>query len=278
MYTNPVAHTATEAWTMLLAGVIHNGQKSSPRGLPIREITGSQVHVDMRYPIVLNAARKLSYKFMAAEAWWIISGKNDVASISKYCKNIANFSDNGHDFFGAYGPKIGSQIGEATRRLLVDPDTRQAVCNIWRENPPETKDVPCTLSVQWLVRDGKLHCIDTMRSNDVWLGFPYDVFNFTMLSWSVLQLLRQHGRKVELGTLTLNAGSHHVYERDIAKCQDWPISNWNQQLPFELEAGHSLEAIGDVRGQLAMVLGEPDLNDKSGLQGFFQEFSSKLLA
>lgn len=246
--------------------------------MAVREIVGSQVKIDMRYPVVLNQARKLSYKFMAAEAWWIISGKNDVASISKYCKNIANFSDNGKDFFGAYGPKINSQIGEAMRRLLIDSDTRQAVCNIWRENPPETKDVPCTLSVQWLLRDGKLHCIDTMRSNDVWLGFPYDVFNFSMLSWVIVEHLRRHGKKVELGSLTLNAGSHHVYERDIAKCSHWSYQDWDSNILMPALAGHELHALGDVRGQLAMILGENDLNDKGGLQGFFKDFHKVLFS
>ena len=56
------------------------------------------------------------------------------------------------------------------------------IINIWRENPRSSKDIPCTLSLQFFLREASdqlwLHTIATMRSNDAWLGVPYDTFNF----------------------------------------------------------------------------------------------------
>ena len=78
--------------------------------------------------------------------------------------------------------------------------------------------LPCTISVQFVIRDGKLHCFDTMRSSDAWLGWPFDVFNFSMLAWMVLTLLRCRCNSdnhvsvgLELGSLHLTAGSQHLY-------------------------------------------------------------------
>jgi len=273
---NPL--TATQAWTDLLARVIYAGTDSSPRGMPIREILNSSVAVNMKHPIVLNKARKLNYRFMAAEAWWILSGRDDVESIGKYCKAITKFSDDGETFFGAYGPRIFNQLGSVVDKILQDPDTRQAVLTIWRKNPPETKDVPCTVSVQWLLRDGKLHCIDTMRSNDVWLGFPYDVFNFSMLSWHILDRLRGVlTQPLELGTLFLNAGSHHVYEPDSRKASLWTGGDWKLNHSFGGFVMGPDEPAGSERDSeisvcLGRILGEyPPQHLTDGL--FFDEFS-----
>lgn len=269
--------TATEAWLDLIAEILNHGGKSTPRGLPIREIIGNSVKIDMRYPIVLNKARKLSYRFMAAEAWWILSGKNDVESISRYCKSIARFSDDGEVFFGAYGPKVSSQFGYVVDKLSEDPDSRQAVINIWRENPRPSKDIPCTISAQWLIRDNKIHCIDTMRSNDAWLGFPYDVFNFSMLSVMLLEELKS-GKypTLELGTLTLNAGSHHLYEPDAQKILAFSADEWRESLEFGHEAGKLAEDSRAVVAQLGKILGEYSYIGIP-LDPFFREFKLTLI-
>ena len=151
---NETPKNATEAWLALLGDVSLNGKISHPRGMKIREIINNSVAIDMRHPVVLTKERRLSYKFMAAEAWWILSGRSDVESIGRHCKAIRRFSDDGISFFGAYGPKISCQMEHVVRTLKNDRDTRQAVLTIWRENPPHTKDVPCTVSVQWLIRNG----------------------------------------------------------------------------------------------------------------------------
>jgi len=274
---NETPKNATEAWLALLGDVSLNGKISHPRGMKIREIINNSVQVDMNHPVVLTKERRLSYKFMAAEAWWILSGRSDVESIGRHCKAIRRFSDDGISFFGAYGPKISYQMEHIVRTLKSDRDTRQAVLTIWRENPPHTKDVPCTVSVQWLIRDGLLHCIDTMRSNDVWLGFPYDVFNFSMLSWHVLEALRDEGIEADLGTLHLNAGSHHIYEPNLETLAGWHNHHWADSHEFCHPAGHRIEH-GFVHGYLGTIIGEytptKNLNEP---HGFFESFRDRLL-
>lgn len=276
MNHSSIPKTATEAWLALIAEVSLEGRVSHPRGMKIREIVNNSVQVDMCFPVVLTKHRKLSYEFMAAEAWWILSGRRDVESISRHCKAIKNFSDDGETFFGAYGPKITKQIEYVVETLKRDRDSRQAVLTIWRENPPITKDVPCTVSVQWLIRDGLLHCIDTMRSNDVWLGFPYDVFNFSMLSWSILERLRDEGIDVQLGTLFLNAGSHHMYEKNLETLAGWHNHNWSDGHDFDGVAGHRIEE-GDVYMYLGRLIGEFPAEKFNEPFGFFESFQTQLL-
>lgn len=211
-----IAPSATLAWLELLSKVYYQGHESAPRGMKIKEVLACAATVSLDQPIVVEPGRDLGYKFMAAEAAWILSGDNRVSTISPFARHIKDFSDDGVFYFGAYGPKIIDQLPYVCQKLAEDNDTRQAVMTIWRETPPKTKDVPCTVSVQWFIRDGELHCVDVMRSSDLWLGWPYDIFNFAMLSHYIRLLLRDHfNLHVGAGTLTLFAGSQHIYERNF---------------------------------------------------------------
>lgn len=210
----------SNAWLTMLGRLSSKQPSASPRGMKTKEILNGHTISSMINPVVRIPERKLSYRFMAAEAAWILSGKNDVESISKYNKHIAKFSDDGVSFFGAYGPKVKNQIEYVIKKLAEDTDSRQAVINIWRENPPKTKDVPCTISLQFIIRDGILRCIDTMRSSDIWLGWPYDVFNMSCISnYIKLRLKQDHNINVTLGTLCLNAGSQHLYENNFENAE-----------------------------------------------------------
>lgn len=246
--------TTTQAWKAALVTLLQHGQPVAPlsagaawRGRSNRELVGFQTRIPMSAPVLLSPARKLGFKFLAAEAAWICSGDNRVATIAPYAKKIADLSDDGRRFFGAYGPRFIEQLSFAVETLRKDPASRQAVIQIWREQPRQTKDTPCTLSWQFLLRDGKLHCIATMRSSDVWTGLVYDWFNFSMVSAVVALELREQIRanlfklthvgapdseentteikilhrlkNIQLGTLTLNAGSQHLYDVDADGAQ-----------------------------------------------------------
>ena len=219
--------TASDVWLKLLDEVYYRGALVSPRGLKSKEILANTTVVDMRFPVVTNKDRDLGYRFMAAEAHWILSGNNKLKDIQPYSSIIDTFSDDGVFFFGAYGPRIVDQLTYIVDSLYRDQNTRQAVLTIWRPNPRESRDIPCTISVQWIIRDNTIHCIDTMRSSDVWLGWPYDVFNFSMLTGYIMLLLKRkieleklklyidlgtHDIPISLGNLYLTAGSQHLYE------------------------------------------------------------------
>lgn len=207
-------YTLNESWISLLYDVINYGKHVYPRGQKTRELLHQTVAVNMRHPVLTITERKLSYQFMAAEAYWILSGDNQVSTIAPWNKNIAQFSDDGETFFGAYGPRIMSQLTYVLDKLREDPWTRQAGLTIWIESPPKTKDVPCTITIFFNVREQRLNCHVFMRSSDVWLGLPYDVFNFSMLSHLVCGYLRP-AIAVEPGSLFLTTASSHLYERDF---------------------------------------------------------------
>ena len=262
---------ANTVWCDLMARILNEGHEVNPRGFKSREILCSTSIVDMSSPVVTIKARNLGRRFQAAEAWWILSGKNDVASITQYSKQIANFSDDGLTFSGAYGPMVVDQLRYVVDSLYSDLETRQAVMTIWRRNPRQGKDIPCTVSCQWLIRNGKLDCIDSMRSSDTWLGWPYDVFNFSMLSAYILLMLRRRENldggychttmplfgKVELGKLYLVAGSQHLYERDFDKVR-WVLnraSDVEQYDPLDL---NEFSSPGDFLKHLELLKDRKD--------------------
>lgn len=215
----PVSIPATDAWLEAVHDIVHHGLEVSPRGMPTKEIPQRTAYVEMVHPVMFFKPRKLNYKFMAAEAYWILSGDNRVETIAPYNKNISAFSDDGEVFAGAYGPPIENQLDYVVRTLVNDPDTRQAILTIWRQNPGPSKDIPCTVAADFKIRDGKLNAHVFMRSSDVWLGIPYDIFNFSMLAalvcGKVNEINHSCGEQLELGTLFLTAASSHLYARNL---------------------------------------------------------------
>lgn len=205
-----------DVWQNQVTEIIDSGEKVAPRGQPTLELLHRTTVVDMRRPILTVAERKLNYRFMAAEAFWILSGLDTTADIVPWNSKIADFSDDGVKFAGAYGPMVYSQLHYVVGKLM-DPDTRQATMTIWRPNPAPSKDIPCTIAIDFKIRQNRLSAHVFMRSSDVWLGLPYDVFNFSMLGHLVCALLRQRDPELTLepGRLYLTAASSHLYERNL---------------------------------------------------------------
>lgn len=218
--------SATAAWLDTISLIKTNGRQISPRGQPTMELLHHSICVDMTRPVLAVKERKLSYEFLAAEAIWITCGGDKVIDIAPWNKNIANYSDDGETFFGAYGPKIAAQFDYVIGKLLDDGDTRQAVLTIWRENPPQTKDYPCTIAMAFQIRGSMLHSHVFMRSSDVWLGLPYDMFNFSMVALKVLcevnrlRKMRDGAHKMLVpGELYLTMASSHLYMQNYEQAQ-----------------------------------------------------------
>ena len=128
-------------------------------------------------------------------------------------------SDDGVTNNSAYGYLIQKKHGfnqfvKIIELLQKDPNTRRAVINLNTPNERviETKDEPCTISLQFFVRDGKVDLTTVMRSNDIWFGLTFDIIYFTELQKWVADFLGY-----EYGTYTHFAGSFHTYERDYEK-------------------------------------------------------------
>lgn len=160
---------------------------------------------------------RISPAYLFGEWLWYFTGRQDMKFISCFGKIWKQMSDDGITNNSAYGHimmnKFGfDQIEKIIELLKIDPDSRRAVININvpNKNVIETKDEPCTIALQFLVRKNKLHCTCMMRSNDIWLGFPYDVAFFTELQKYVADILQ-----MEYGTYTHFVVSLHLYERNV---------------------------------------------------------------
>lgn len=170
--------------------------------------------------IMRNRIRKLPMKYAIGEMLWYMSGNKNLSEIQKYTQAWDRMSDDGETVNSNYGwcirYKYGFDQWEYVRELLKkSPETRQAVIHIKTADNAESKDVNCTVCLQFFIRDGKLHATTYMRSNDIWMGFPYDVFQFTCM-----QILMSMELGVEIGTYTHVAGSLHLYKRDLKEEED----------------------------------------------------------
>lgn len=236
--TEPIEELSADvAWARRVESLVERydaGDVVAPRGMPTAERLHSTHAVDLKRPAVVNEGRAASPDFAAAEARWIVTGDDRVAPLVEHAPSIARFADVDpalHDdgtttdllgtrFYGAYGPRFVEQLPRVVRCLGEDPDTRQAWLTLWRPNPPPTRDVPCTIGLGWTVRNGRLDGHAYMRSSDVWLGLPYDVFTFSVLTYRVGQELAQlYHAFYDLGTLYVTAASSHLYERDVGKAR-----------------------------------------------------------
>lgn len=170
--------------------------------------------------VMTNGIRKLSMRYAIGEMLWYMSANPSLRAIQHYTKAWDRMSDDGKTVNSNYGYIIQEAFDfdqyEYCKRLLIkDKNSRQAVIHIkvptnTIKNP--TNDLNCTVCLQFLIREGKLYCTTYMRSNDLWLGFPYDVFQFTCLQIRMAMEL-----DLDIGTYTHIAGSLHLYERDFEK-------------------------------------------------------------
>ena len=166
--------------------------------------------------------RNISKSYVCGELLWYALGRNDMVFINKFAGLWGRISDDGVTSYSAYGDIVFKRHGfnqaeKIIQLLCADQTSRRAVINfnVPNENVIETKDEICTIALQFLIRDGKLHCYGIMRSNDVWYGLPYDVIFFTELTKYIARRLN-----IPYGTYTHNVISLHVYKRnydDIVK-------------------------------------------------------------
>lgn len=176
--------------------------------------------------------RNLSASYLFGEWLWYFTARNNVRFISKFGPMWEKLSDDGFASNSAYGyimmEKFGfDQIEKIIELLKFDPNSRRAVININtpNKNVIETKDEPCTIALQFRIRNNKLYCTAMMRSNDIWLGLPYDVAFFTELQKFIADALG-----VGYGSYTHFDVSLHVYERDIPKIQNVVFHGFKEKI------------------------------------------------
>lgn len=208
---------AFEYWYNLLKSEKKDALMESRDGAVIGEVINAiTVIKDPTRCIMKNDIRKMPIRYAVGELLWYLSGNKNLSEIQKYTKAWDRMSDDGKTVNSNYGYCIQQKFGynqweACENELRKDKDSRRAVIHIKSGNDSlESKDVNCTVCLQFFVRDSKLHLTTYMRSNDLWMGFPYDVFQFT-----AMQILMSMRLGIELGTYTHIAGSLHLYKRDV---------------------------------------------------------------
>jgi len=243
-YTN-----LNKLWYDTLFNIGISGHKLESRVGSCQEIIGFQaVLTHPLHNILFVPERKFSLSYACAEMLWYLSGTSRIDMIQAYAPQYEKFAEDGIAY-GAYGARWNGNVGfvkekvalarkiimdgfgsctdtECTENQLyalihllkIDPNTRQAIMTMWDSGDlihsilKDHKDLPCTLSLIFFVRDDKLHLVATMRSNDAWLGLPYDVFCFTTLQRIIATELG-----LGLGTYVHQAGSEHIYSKNQEK-------------------------------------------------------------
>jgi thymidylate synthase len=161
------------------------------------------------------------------EFCWYLAKTNDLAFIRYYIREYVKFAD-GDAIFGGYGPRLFNlrginQIQSITELLTRKPTTRQAVVQLFNAEDilEDHKDLPCTCTLQFMMRNESLELITHMRSNDAYWGLPHDVFCFTMLQEIVARSL-----SVPVGTYRHIAGSLHLYDRHDDGADQFLAEGW----------------------------------------------------
>lgn len=182
---------------------------------PMKELTGVLIElIDPRKRLSRTETRGKPFSCLG-ELCWYLAGTKDLAFICYYIPRYTDFAD-GDDIFGAYGPRLFdwkglNQLKNVAEILTRKPSSRQAVIQLFDASDIviDHKDVPCTCTLQFMIRGNKLHLFTSMRSNDAYLGLPHDIFSFTMLQEIMARKLN-----VEIGTYKHAVGSLHLYDEN----------------------------------------------------------------
>lgn len=189
-----------------------------------KEILG--VHIILQNPlnrISKSLARNLFISPLG-EFFWYLSGSNKLEDIKFFISKYERYSNDGVILNGAYGKRMfegedHNQINKVIRLLERKTHTRQAVIQLFKSSDLDdesNRDVPCTCTIQLIQRNGKLDMFVNMRSNDLFVGFPHDVFCFTMLQEMIANKL-----ELDLGKYHHFVSSLHIYENDFHKVEKY---------------------------------------------------------
>jgi thymidylate synthase len=184
----------------------------------------------------LSRTEKKGHVFSClGELLWYLAGTNDLHFISYYVARYEQESDDGQTVYGGYGPRLfnmagqHNQIENVLNLLKKKPGSRRAVIQLFdaEDIARHYKEIPCTCTLQFMVRNDRLHMITYMRSNDAFLGLPHDIFSFTML-----QEIMARAIGVDIGAYKHAVGSLHLYDRRRKDAQQYIDEAFQLRVPM----------------------------------------------
>lgn len=229
-------------------------------GLTYKGWVGRLLNIDRT--VLTNNRRKMSAKYACAEFLWYMHRNAPLEMIAHYAPQYTKFAEPNGQVWGAYGKRFVDLIPELLGDLRANIYSRRAVIPLYQPKDliaaSWAKDIPCTLSWQFINDNEKLCMIATMRSNDLWLGFPYDVFVNTCVQRYIADLLGW-----ECGWYQHQVGDMHIYEHNIAGADEAIHANWDMLAPakftdlsseFELSEALQLEEFNRVEKPASKIV------------------------
>jgi len=215
------------AYLDLLQHILHRGTAKSDRtGTGTRSIFGYQMRFDLAAGFPLVTTKKLHLRSILHELLWFLRGETN----TRYLKeNGVSIWDEWADENGELGPVYGyqwrswptadgrhiDQITDVITRIQNTPDSRRLIVSAWNVGDIERMALPpCHLLFQFYVADGRLSCQMYQRSADVFLGVPFNIASYALLTLMVAQVTN-----LQPGEFVHTFGDAHLYNNHLEQAQ-----------------------------------------------------------
>jgi thymidylate synthase len=212
----------------LLADVMTNGTDRSDRtGTGTRSVFGRQMRFDLGQGFPLLTTKKLHLKSIIYELLWFLRGDTNVRWLQERGVKIWDeWADENGDLGPVYGSQWRSwpdgkggtidQIANVVHSIRTKPDSRRHIVSAW--NPAEVDDMalpPCHCLFQFYVADGKLSCQLYQRSADIFLGVPFNIASYALLTHMVAQVAG-----LKAGDFVHSFGDLHLYSNHFEQAEE----------------------------------------------------------
>jgi thymidylate synthase len=207
----------------LLRHTLETGAAKSDRtGTGTTSVFGAQLRFDLNEGFPLITTKRVHFKSIAYELLWFLRGESNVGWLRE---NGVTIWDEWADADGELGPVYGvqwrswptpsgghvDQIAQVIETLKTNPDSRRIIVSAWNvAEIPEMALAPCHALFQFYVADGKLSCQLYQRSADLFLGVPFNIASYALLTHMVAQ---QAG--LEVGDFIWTGGDCHIYDNHV---------------------------------------------------------------
>jgi thymidylate synthase len=207
----------------LMRHVLQNGTEKTDRtGTGTRSVFGYQMRFDLAQGFPLVTTKKVHLKSIIHELIWFLNGSTNTAYLKE---NGVSIWDEWADKNGDLGPIYGyqwrswpapngkhiDQISQVLEQIKNNPDSRRLIVSAWNVGDiPRMKLPPCHAFFQFYVADGKLSCQLYQRSADIFLGVPFNIASYALLTHMMAQ---QAG--LEVGDFIWTGGDCHLYSNHL---------------------------------------------------------------
>ncbi|TIW54181.1 MAG: thymidylate synthase [Mesorhizobium sp.] len=237
----------------LLRHILQNGVDRGDRtGTGTRSVFGYQLRFDLAEGFPLLTTKRLHLKSIIHELLWFLAGDTNVKYLNDNGVTIWNeWADKNGNLGPVYGKQwrswpdpAGGQIDQI-RNLVTDiignPNSRRLIVTAW--NPAEVDDMalpPCHCLFQFYVANGKLSCQLYQRSGDIFLGVPFNIASYALLTMMVAQVTG-----LQLGEFILTLGDAHIYSNHFKQVHE-QLRRTPRPLPT-MWINPKVESINDFR-------------------------------